>query len=109
MLDKYKSDRYREVHREANRRWKRENREAFLAQKARYRAKNQDKVMAVSQVNNAIRKGLLTRGACEVCGATSIEGAPIEGHHEDYARPLDVRWLCRKHHQAHHNKMSGGE
>jgi hypothetical protein len=49
-------------------------------------------------MNNAIRDGHLNRGPCEVCG--SREG--VEGHHEDYSKPLDVRWLCREHHKALH-------
>jgi len=46
---------------------------------------------------NAIRDGRLTRQPCETCG-----GTPAQAHHEDYSRPLDVRWLCREHHAAHH-------
>jgi len=34
---------------------------------------------------------------CEICGCEKSEA-----HHDDYSRPLDVRWLCRVHHLMHH-------
>lgn len=49
-------------------------------------------------VHKAVKKGELFRGPCEVCGTTKN----IDAHHDDYSKPLDVRWLCRKHHQMHH-------
>jgi hypothetical protein len=45
----------------------------------------------------AIARGTITRGPCEKCGAS-----PAEAHHDDYARPLEVRWLCKHHHEEHH-------
>lgn len=45
-----------------------------------------------------IRKGDLIKLPCEVCGTNE----KVEAHHDDYSKPLDVRWLCRKHHQEHH-------
>jgi hypothetical protein len=47
------------------------------------------------KVRSAIRKGWIHRGPCEVCFS-----GPAEAHHDDYSRPLEVRWLCRKHHAA---------
>ncbi len=35
---------------------------------------------------------------CEVCGATG----DVEAHHDDYAKPLEVRWLCPSHHKLLH-------
>lgn len=49
-------------------------------------------------VNSEIRKGFLIPQPCEVCG-TSLS---IEAHHDDYSKPLHVRWLCVIHHREHH-------
>lgn len=45
----------------------------------------------------AVRKGRLIRRPCELCG-----NPVVEGHHDDYGKPLDVRWLCHRHHRALH-------
>jgi ribosomal protein S27AE len=45
----------------------------------------------------AIRVGKLVRQPCEQCGAE-----PGHAHHDDYSKPLDVRWLCRPCHTEHH-------
>jgi hypothetical protein len=39
------------------------------------------------------RRGKLVPLPCEVCGSPHVEK-----HHDDYAKPLTVRWLCRAHH-----------
>lgn len=58
------------------------------------------KINARAEVRKALLRGALVRGLCEVDGCTSIGHA----HHEDYSRPLDVRWLCRNHHDALHDE-----
>jgi hypothetical protein len=40
---------------------------------------------------------------CERCGAPDAEK-----HHDDYSRPLAVRWLCRSCHLALHGCAEGG-
>lgn len=45
----------------------------------------------------AIKKGIITRQPCQVCGIEKVDA-----HHEDYTKPLDVLWLCRLHHMQHH-------
>lgn len=44
----------------------------------------------------AIRAGKLTRSACEFAGPEC--SGEIQAHHDDYAKPLEVRWACRRHH-----------
>ena len=56
------------------------------------------KVFVRSITSNAIAAGHLIRQPCEVCH-TEIN---VEAHHDDYSKPLDVRWLCKKHHAEHH-------
>ncbi len=56
---------------------------------------HKEKVMARQAVNYAIRKGMLTKPyICEHCK----EVKKLDGHHEDYKKPLLVNWLCRKCH-----------
>jgi hypothetical protein len=52
-------------------------------------------------VNRAVAAGRLDRQPCEVCGLKA------EKHHDDYSKPLEIRWLCRRHHRDHHSKATG--
>lgn len=61
---------------------------------------NPTKHRARQQVSEAVKKGLLIRpGACSQCAASDV---PIQAHHPDYAKPLEVLWLCTKCHGAAH-------
>lgn len=59
-----------------------------------------EKKKARNMVLIRIARGTLERQPCEVCG----EGE-AQAHHDDYTRPLDVRWLCDTHHRLHHGEM----
>lgn len=71
-----------------------EDRRAARAKYAsRGRQNNRQKYLARSAVSNAIRDGRLDRRPCRVCGADA------QAHHGDYSKPLEVDWLCFKHHR----------
>jgi len=44
----------------------------------------------------------LVKYPCEVCGEENSEA-----HHLDYNDPLNVLWLCKKHHREWHNGRDG--
>ena len=71
-----------------------------LAHSQRQRKREPERYRARTAVGNAVRDGRLIKDPCEVCGA-----AKVEGHHDDYAKPLEVRWFCRMHHKAHHGHL----
>lgn len=57
-------------------------------------------------VGNYVRDGkLIKKDNCESCGASNCR---IHGHHDDYAYPLSVRWLCAKCHCAWHKENGAG-
>jgi ribosomal protein S27AE len=58
---------------------------------------------AANLVYTAKMQGKLIPQPCEVCG----RGYTV-AHHDDYAAPLDVRWLCRSHHRKHHHQFGPG-
>ena len=48
-------------------------------------------------LRQAVNKRQLSRPhTCSSCGKL----CKAEGHHEDYSRPLEVIWLCRKCHSS---------
>lgn len=49
-------------------------------------------------VDHGKRMGSLITQPCEICGTED----DINAHHDDYSKPLNVRWLCRNHHREHH-------
>lgn len=63
-----------------------------------YRMRFPLKYKAHTAVNNAVRDGRLTKEPCEICGETE----KVTAHHDDYAKPLEVRWLCYPHHAQWH-------
>jgi hypothetical protein len=53
---------------------------------------------AYNRVARAIRRGELVRPeTCSRCGGRGK--GPIEAHHEDHQKPLDVEWLCSSCHR----------
>jgi hypothetical protein len=66
-----------------------------------HRTYGEGKDVARNILNKAVVRGDVERKPCEVCG-----NPKVDGHHEDYAKPLEVRWLCRKHHMELHRKVA---
>jgi len=64
-----------------------------------YIEKFPEKYRAHYLLSNAVRDGRLKRESCEKCGRKDTHG-----HHEDYSKPLEVRWLCPPCHFAEHKK-----
>ncbi len=70
------------------------------------------KQSARAYAHSYLTRGLLKKKGCAVCDA------PAQMHHPDYDKPLDVIWLCEKHHRDLHDwpiflaaarKPSGGQ
>lgn len=81
------------------------NREAYAERTRQWRAANPDKLAEqqarVDPVKTAARRAAAKKvplGPCSVCGTTE----DVHRHHPDYARPLDVVLLCRRHHNEEH-------
>lgn len=67
----------------------------------KYARSNPIRYKANNAVSNAIRDGRLIRPKeCSECG---IECKP-HGHHDDYNKPLSVRWLCIRCHNEFHKQ-----
>jgi hypothetical protein len=64
--------------------------------------KHKHKWIARAKARYAVQKGLIIKPKkCEVCELIK----PLQGHHEDYSKPLEVIWLCQSCH-AEADKLS---
>lgn len=68
-----------------------------------WKKKYPKKYKAHCMVNNQKRAGNLHQEPCEVCGSEKSVA-----HHDDYDKPLNVRWLCQAHHKQWHVKNGEG-
>lgn len=100
---------YRKAHRERLLAWTRANRLAKM-QNAEFRqkralatrthgAKYPERVRARKALGKAIKAGKITRPT--ICSICETPCRP-HGHHDDYSKPLDVRWVCQRCHVEIH-------
>jgi hypothetical protein len=106
---------YYESHKDAIntkcREWEAKNPEKANASKRNWRKRNpqymrdwmRDRpkivVDAYRIVKEAVKNGTLQKRPC-FCGKTNVHA-----HHENYANPLDVIWVCPKHHKVLHKEI----
>lgn len=108
---------YRKLHRdkvlEANRKWMKNNPDKVKANNLKQHLKRLKpkrirrdkkskeeliKIHARQLVRTAIQTGKIKKFLCETCNSDRF----VQAHHDDYSKPLEIRWLCKKHHNAWH-------
>lgn len=73
-------------------------------QKLRQKEKFPERVKARQIAYDALRRGKLAKQACEYCG-----NLDVRMHHDDYSKPLDVKWLCVECHRIEHKDRGVGK
>lgn len=72
----------------------------LLTRQVRWQLKNPEKRRAHEMVRQALLKGTLVKQPCEDCGTDKH----VDAHHDDYSKPLEVSWLCRRDHMRRHRR-----
>ena len=79
---------------------RRKRTETYRRNRIKYKKRHPEKIKARSLVQYAIKKGELIKEPCMECN-----NKKVEAHHKDYNKPLEVQWLCRKHHLLEEGKQ----
>lgn len=87
---------------EARRKWRAANKERIRVRRRRT-STDPVKLRARKTLQYAVSAGKVERLPCEGCG-----NPDSQGHHDDYSKPLEVRWLCARCHAEHHRKEAVG-
>ena len=76
--------------------------QSLIAQRRR-RSEHPEKHSAHDKLHAAVKSGKIIKAKfCQVCHSES----KLEGHHEDYSKPLDVIWMCDQCHKRRHMVIS---
>lgn len=96
---KKKVDYYREYDRDRGNRHK----DGYVS---KWRERYPNKRRAHDAISYAVSSGKMKKPEnCQECGESEFG---IHGHHDDYLKPLDVRWLCPSCHSYWHRKNGEG-
>lgn len=66
-----------------------------------HRERHPERAKARQRTNDAIKRGILKRRPCRVCG-----NPKSQAHHKDYSKWWLIDWLCFKHHRAEHGQRT---
>lgn len=72
----------------------------ILKSQRKMRKNNAEKYKSRQATHRAVKNGTLIKTRCEICGDIKSQA-----HHTDYSKPLEVMWLCRKHHMIEEGKQ----
>lgn len=86
--------------------WRRLSTETKRRGNRRYNAKHPGRLRAHRIVDGELRSGRMKRGECERLSADC--SGKVHAHHDDYAKPVEVRWLCARHHREWHKENGPG-
>lgn len=82
--------------------WAQKNREKKRAYTEKWRKSNLPQKAANAYLLRYIKKGVMTRSKiCSDC----LKECKTEAHHQDYTKPLEIIWLCRRCHMKLHRKV----
>lgn len=96
ILERERRERYPKAYKEKAKRYYEKHKKKQIPEgMTSWRKENKHKTSTHTLVRKAIKDGVLVKELC-FCGEKS------EAHHEDYNKPLDVIWLCRRHHKRLH-------
>lgn len=76
-----------------------ERKKKVLEYQRERRKKYPEKERARRLVGYRLRRGIVKPMPCEVCGKKEAEA-----HHDDYSKPLEIRWLCFECHRKVHGQ-----
>ena len=92
--------RSRTVFVEKDKRYYKKHKNRLLEKRKRMNALHRFESSARSKLRYAVKIGnIIKPNKCSSCDTVT---AFLEAHHDDYRKPLDIRWLCRYCHRYHH-------